>query len=185
MHMLRVQPSGLVSTATASSFSPDGVARQAFVSAMYETRLLRESLGYWDSVRYGADGEMIRRAKMFLGAGFHEIKSIGVLLADRPKSLGKQGYRTNPALHREPSQSWAGSTRDAYRAAHEAWHAATKKEGESIYLPFPLRTRPFLAPQEMVIGIDEVCACLRGTESECEGDHKKKKNRNTSSSLIV
>jgi hypothetical protein len=171
MRMFRVRPSGLVSTAIPSSFSPDGVARQAFVSAMYETRLLRESLGYWDSVRYGADGEMIRRAQMYLGPGFHEIKLIGVLLADRPNTLGKQGYRTNPALHREPSQNWVGSSREAYRAAYDAWHAATQKDSTSVYLPFPLRTRPFLAPQEMFIGIDDVCSCLRGTESECKGDH--------------
>jgi len=138
---------------------------------MFETRLLRERLGYWDSVWYGADGEMIRRARMFLGAGFHEIKTVGVLLADRPNSLGKQGYRINPALHREPSQGWAGSTREAYRAAYNAWHKATQEDDKSVYLPFPLRTRPFLAPQDMAIGIDDVCACLRGTESECEGDH--------------
>ena len=170
VHMLRVQPTGLVSTAIASSFAPDGVARQAFVSAMYEARLLREDLGFWDSVRYGADGEMIRRAQKFLGAGFNEIETIGVFLADRPNSLGKQGYRSDPAVPREPSHGWVGSSREAYRAAYDAWHADTLEEGQALYLPFPLRTRPFSAPPEMVIGVEYVCACLRGTESECEGE---------------
>jgi len=66
---------------------------QAFASAMYEVRLLREDLGFWDSVLYDADNEMMHRARAFLGRnGFVEIPHVGVLLADRPGSLGKQGY---------------------------------------------------------------------------------------------
>ncbi len=168
MYMLRLQPSGLISTSTASSFSPDGAARQAFVSAMYEVKLLREQLGYWDSVRYGADAEMIRRAQNFLGPGFAQIEAIGILLADRPNSLGKQGYRVDPGAPREPSQGWSGSNREAYRIAYDAWHASRQKDGDSLYMPFPLRARTFVAPQQMVIEVDQVCACLRGTENECD-----------------
>lgn len=109
MHMLRVRPSGEIATAMASSFTPDGVARQAFVSAMYETNLLREDLGYWDSVLYGADSEMIRRAQTYLGRGFAELNDIGVLLADRSNSLGKQGYQSDPHVPRQVWQGWAGS----------------------------------------------------------------------------
>jgi hypothetical protein len=162
MHMLRVQPSGLVSTARASSFCPDGIKRQAFASAMYEVELLRTELGYWDTVLYGADSEMIRRAMAFLGQGFSEIEDIGVLLADRSNSLGKQGYRTDPHAPRQVSQGWAGSNREAYRNAYDAWHQnAAVGLHRALYLPFPCRERPFPAPEEMIIETERVCRVAR------------------------
>lgn len=169
MHMLRLQESGAVSTASPSSFSPDGAARQAFVSAMYEAALLREDLGYWDSVLYGGDGELIRRAQKLLGSGFTEIRAVGIFLADRSNSLGKQGYRVSPDRPRDPSNGWAGSSREAYRTAYDAWHQKTEEEDAGFYMDFPLYDRPFPAPAGMGIDTAHVCACLLGTELECVG----------------
>ena len=159
---LRVQPSGMVSTiAPPGPFSPDGVARRAYASAMYEARLLRKDLGYWDSVLYDADFEMMHRARAFLGRkGFFEIAHVGVLLADRPNSLGKQGYERAP-------KDQAATHREAYREAFGTWYLAAQRPNRPLYLGFPLRGRPFPAPDAMVVGLVDVCACLERTPLGC------------------
>lgn len=154
VHHLRVRPNGVVSLFEACPFSPDGVARQAYVSAMFETQFIRDNLGHWDSVRYSGDYEFIERAKTALGPGsFVVIDNIGVLQADRPTSLGKQGYATRPGRT---------SNRMAYDQSFKDWHQAASplKDKRSLFLDFPLYSRPFTAPYGMTVNIKAVCACV-------------------------
>jgi glycosyltransferase involved in cell wall biosynthesis len=172
LRMLRIQQSGFVSTMIANpDFSPDGVARQAYVSAMYEVRTLREKLGYWDSVWYSADGELILRAKKLLGRGFAEIPIVGAFLADRPDSVGKQGY--DPSDSSYSGSPHPGSAREQYREAFSDWHKTAHYAGDAeLFLTFPLYRRPFFASRKMVVDIKAVCSCLRGTQSQCNGEDR-------------
>jgi hypothetical protein len=173
VYSMRVQESGVVSTVAPGPAAPDGVSRQACPSAMYETALLRDHLGHWDSVLYEADNEMMFRARTFLGAGFVEIPHVGVLQADRPRSLGKQGYKAKkqpPSNSSSTSSSSSGepvSNRAQYRQAYSAWHKQAMRPGHALYLGFPLVDRPFPAPEDMVIKLASVCACLEGSQHAC------------------
>ena len=174
MYMLRIDDTGRISTMQASPVSPDGASRKAYVSAMYEVELLRQSLGYWDSVSYSGDGEMLDRARGFLGSGFSMIPAVGVLLADRSESLGKTGYRGKQFINGFPSQDeFQGSTRQVYHDSYKAWHRLQKKQTQDLYMPFPLFSRPYSVPPEMDVDIAKVCAALLDRHSLCKRNGNK------------
>jgi hypothetical protein len=175
-YMLRIKSDGRITTSDLSWFSPDGAAKIAMVSAMFERHLLFEELGHWDGVHYGADAEMIGRAKTLLGDGFVEVPIISMLCRDRATGLGKSGYNS-PATVRttasdgpgslgrtnggsgggiyKVSVSWAESNRARYREAFERWHATVRATGDA-YLPFIHEVRLFQAPDGMAIDIRKV-----------------------------
>jgi glycosyltransferase involved in cell wall biosynthesis len=175
-YMLRIKPDGRIATSVLSWFSPDGAAKIAMVSAMFERHLLLDELGHWDSVHYGADAEMIGRAKTLLGDGFVEVPIISMLCRDRATGLGKSGYNSpatvrttasdgpgslgranggsSGGIHKVPV-SWAESNRARYREAFERWHATVRATGDA-YLPFIHEVRRFHAPDGMAVDIRKV-----------------------------
>ena len=148
-YMLRVQPDGRLSTGRTSWFCPDGATKIAMVSAMYERRLLVEELGYWDSVWYGADAEMIGRAQALLGkAGFAEVRAIVMLCRDAVAGLGKAGYNE---ISGDVSDRWKNSMRYRYRISFTGWHTIMSNSTEVAYVPFNHGSRRFFAPEKMVV----------------------------------
>jgi len=87
-YMLRMRPNGYFEHFTKiGKYSSDGVARIASISCLFERDFLKNKLGYWDSVRYGADSEMIERARTVLGTEFLYISQIGMICLDMESSL--------------------------------------------------------------------------------------------------
>lgn len=164
IHALRIQDSGVISLRDIGEFSPDGAAIKASISPMFENKLLKEILGHWDSVWYGADLELMMRAKRVLGEKFHELDFIGMFCRDSPHSLGKQGYDsandTSPDTTSDTKPNPV-SNRKQYVVNFIQWHEQNVSSLEGSFLDFPLRYRRFPVPEGMAVDIATVCSNLR------------------------
>ena len=152
-YMIRVQTNGHFDTfARVSDFSPDGVTRISSISNLLRRDFLAETLGFWDSVRFGADSEMIARARLFAGNEFRNFRHIGMICLSMPTGL------TN---HREfgiHGASGLSPVRTRYKTSWSEWHKTLKTSGRA-YVGFPLESRPFPAPREMAVSFEDSCAC--------------------------
>jgi hypothetical protein len=143
--MLRVGPTGYFEDFIPASahHSPDGVRRRAFISCLFERQTLDEKLGFWDSVRFGADGEMIKRAEKVLGPAFRDHDHLAMICLNLSTSLTNHtefGLRTATGVS-EP--------RRQYNEAFREWHAHT--DPAQLRLSFPLAERPFGIPQALAV----------------------------------
>ncbi|NOG31624.1 glycosyltransferase [Halomonas sp. TBZ9] len=145
-HMLRMRPSGYFgSIGKVTGFSFDGAARKASISCMFERKFIKEVLGYWDSVRFGADSEMIARAEKLLGNEFKNFKQIGMICLDLETSLTNHpdhGIRSN--------NGGLSNSRKTYRDSWVCWHKNSLNI-DNAYLDFPLKKRRYTAEAEMQV----------------------------------
>lgn len=148
-YMIRIQPSGFFGhIGKVTGFSFDGVARKASISCMFERSVLKDKLGYWDSVRFGADSEMIARAKKVLGDEFVEFETIGMICLDLETSL------TNHSEHGVDKVNGISPIRKNYRDDWVRWHNECLNK-DTAYLDFPLKKRRYAAGLEMQVTYDE------------------------------
>jgi hypothetical protein len=90
---------------------------------------LIDTIGYYDSVRIGADTEFVRRIKKKFGGNkifiineiFYYAKQRANSLTTSPNTCIKSVVRTN------------------YEKSYAKWHISTK----NLYIDFPLLQRPF------------------------------------------
>ena len=69
--MVRVDIDGRVAQFTKQGkTSSDGVSRLASIACMFEMDFFKKYFGHWDVVRFGADSELIERARTILGDRF-------------------------------------------------------------------------------------------------------------------
>jgi len=122
--------------------SHDGALRLAHVTCMIDAQFMRRYVGYWDCVRFGADGEMLERLERLVGEDLLRLRFLSVLSLDTPGSL------TNDALHGISRTVGLSPTRRAYRDAWRQWHATLT---DRAYIDFPQTDRPFAAPDECVV----------------------------------
>lgn len=150
-HMVRVKLDGYFGhIGKISGFSFDGAARKASISCMFEKSFITKTLGYWDSVRFGADSEMIARAETLLGDEFCNFKQIGMICLDLDTSL------TNHPDHGIRSNNGGLSiSRKTYRESWIKWHEQQLSES-SAFLSFPLIERRYQAHSDMQVSIDDV-----------------------------
>ena len=149
-YMVRMHTDGTFSRiGKIGSFCFDGVARVASISCLFEANVLRERLGYWDSVRFGADSEMIARAQTVLGDGFRELRQVGMICLDLEMSL------TNHAEHGVDRTKGISPVRVAYRGSWREWHA-TNLPGSLAYLGFPQTERRYDAADSMIVDLEAV-----------------------------
>jgi hypothetical protein len=143
-HMIRLRPDGHFDTfAPISTFTPDGVTRVSSISTLFDRGLLVDQLGAWDSVRFGADSELIGRARCVLGAGFVHYDRIGMLCLSTETGL------TNHPEHGVRTATGLSQVRTRYKAAWTAWH---EKLPRSAVRLDPVQTaRAFAAPPEMIV----------------------------------
>lgn len=135
-HMIRMQPNGFFDTiVNANPFSPDGVTRIASVSALYDAGFLRRKLGYWDTVRVGADSEMIGRAERVMGTELRKLPQVGMICLSTERGLTRDpvlGIRPNGRL---------SDIRAAYKDSWTVFHESLPPD--ELYLPFPQKTRRY------------------------------------------
>jgi hypothetical protein len=134
-------------------YTEDGATRTAFVSCLVEKSVLQDRVGFWDSVRFGADGEFIGRLTRVLGDRLAWLNHVGMICLDTPTSL------TNDPQHGVSTRKGLSASRRAYRDAFEQWHE--RLTAESVYLGFPLVERPFAAPPASEVDLETVREVVR------------------------
>ncbi len=154
-YMVRVTPEGkCTQIRPVSELSFDGVARVCFISCLFRAETLRRELGFWDSVRFAADSEMIDRAALVLGERFATFRQIGMISLDIPTSLTNHpefGART----------TGLSPVRRDYARCYADWHERALRP-ETAFLSFPQSERRFAAPQEMVVPPNVIACNLVG-----------------------
>lgn len=149
-YMIRIQPTGRFSHIGAiSSFSMDGVKRKSSISCLFHRATMMEQLGYWDSVRFGADSEMVARAKLLLGDAYVDLPMISMVCLDLESSL------TNHTEFGVSKTTGISPIRANFRDAWDNWHKSTVA-GTGLYMPFPLAERRYAAPAEMIVPLADV-----------------------------
>lgn len=141
--MIRLDDSGLFGFTRVSRLSDDGALRLAHVTCMLDAEFMRRYVGYWDSVRFGADGEMFERLRHILGDEFRYLRQLSLFSLDTPGSL------TNDAVHGISKRTGPSPVRRAYRDSWRRWHASLTPDG--AFVQFPPIDRPFFAPDESVV----------------------------------
>jgi len=129
--------------AKVGAYSYDGIARRATISLLIDRELLLEQLGFWDSVRFGADSELFARARALLGPRLREVRKVLMLC------LNAEGSLTNNRDHGITISAGVSPVRKAYREAWAAWQAAAPAAEQR--LPFPHLDRRFPAPEAMLV----------------------------------
>ena len=110
---------------------------------MVEAEFMRRYVGHWDSVRFGADGEMLERLERILGQDMLRLRQLSALSLDSPGSL------TSDPVHGISKTAGLSPVRRAYRDAWREWHATLTSN--SAYVDFPQSDRPFAAPDQCVV----------------------------------
>jgi glycosyltransferase involved in cell wall biosynthesis len=134
---------GFCGFTTVGRQSHDGALRLAHVTCMIEAEFMKGYVGHWDSVRFGADGEMLERLERLLGDDLLRLRHLSVFSLDAPRSL------TNHAVYGISKAAGLSPTRRAYRDAWRQWHATVTSD--SAYIEFPQLRRPFAAPDACVV----------------------------------
>lgn len=110
----------------------------AHVSAMFPVSIIKERLGYWDTVRKAADTEFILRYQLLVND--KEVLEV----TQAPLTLSLVGS-TNLSMD-DFRMGYRSPDRVAYRAAYEHWHRQIRHGHHSGYLDFPPGRRAFPAP---------------------------------------
>jgi hypothetical protein len=147
--LLRLDDSGAFTGFTrVGAISHDGALRLAHISCMFEASFMKEHVGYWDSVRFGADGEMLERLERILGDRLLKARQLSML------SLESLGSLTSDPLHGISKMSGASASRRAYRDEWRRWHAGLN--AGNTRLPFPQDARRIEAPHVCVVPSDSI-----------------------------
>ncbi|RVV97628.1 glycosyltransferase family 2 protein [Mesobaculum littorinae] len=154
-HMIRMRPDGFFDTiVNANPFSPDGVTRISSVSALFQAEFLRNRLGYWDTVRVGADSEMISRAQHVTGKETRKLRKIGMICLSTDRGLTR-----DPILGVRPS-GHLSDIRAAYKASWTAVH--DRLPPDRLFLPFPQETRRYRGDFTFDVPYEDVVAASSG-----------------------
>lgn len=108
-------------------------------SIMFRREPVIERVGYWDSVRFGADTEFWHRLRAAFGDG---------ALNELPEMLALARVRSD-SLTRSRGSEYTGAkvgARKAYFHGYSIWH---ERNRENLQIPFPLTQRPFGVPLRM------------------------------------
>ena len=143
-YMVRITPNGKFDQlGEVGGFSIDGVARKASISCMFDRKELTEKLGYWDSVRFGADSELISRAEKVFGQKFRVLSQLSMICLNLESGL------TNNPVTGVRVAGGLSPVRKSYRDAWSSWQAETPVE--NLRISFPLERRVFWADDSMVV----------------------------------
>ena len=119
-----------------------GAVRLACISLLAK-RCVFEKIGHFDSMRVGADTEFIERIKAAYGDD--------AVLHDKIPSMFMLNHSSSLTGGGRFQISWRSITgaRLEHHSAFKAWHKKIRFRGNSPYVEFPLRVRPYTIPEEM------------------------------------
>lgn len=108
-------------------------------SIMFRRKPVMEKIGFWDSVRFAADGEFKRRLiKVFGKAAYADLET-------GPLSLPRQAVASLTSSSAFGYSGFFMGVRKEYVESLEYFH----KQADSLYYPYPQETRPFPVPEPM------------------------------------
>ncbi|WP_136646657.1 glycosyltransferase [Tabrizicola sp. YIM 78059] len=146
--MLRMQFSGEIDRLTPiGAYSIDGASRDAPISCLFKRDFLRDVLGGWDSVRFGADSEIIERSKIILGDEFKRVPVLGMLCM-----ISAEGLTSQPE-HFIDSRTGPSENPRIYAQSYRKWHEGYKSkpaEFPRLDLLRAVGERFFPAPQSFL-----------------------------------
>lgn len=147
-YMIRMQADGKFAfIGKVGGFSFDGVTRKSSISCMMERKFLIDELGAWDCVRFGADSELMARAKKILGTSYRELEQVGMICLDSEAGL------TNHPEYGVDRVTGPSEVRLQYSGVWKKWQSETS--GAALRLEFPPSRRLFAVPEVMsVAGAD-------------------------------
>lgn len=118
-------------------------------SLMFWRKKVVSTVGYWDTVRFGADGEFKARLENQFG------KESILKLDDTPLSLVRShsGSLTNHTHTGYRGHKFGA--RHEHEEAFRAWYGKLSKEGRPPFIDYPLMERPFPLPKICVGHNDE------------------------------
>ncbi len=153
-YMLRMSESGnFLHFSKVGKTSPDGALRLASISCFFRREFLKDVLGHWDCVRFGADSEMIERCRTILGdEEFGTARLMSMICLDAENSL------TNHPVHGISKQTGISPTRKYYRDQWTAWHEGLSSK--DAYMAFPEVERKFAVPAEAEVPLDTMARLL-------------------------
>ena len=155
--MLRMTEDGqIVRFSPIGEISDDGALRKCFVSMFFEANFFRQKLVAWDSVRVGADSELMARAEILANGKIVHDRNLLMICLDHPTSLTRD---PDTGIHANAGLSPA---RLAYQTSWKAWHKAGR---QSLKIRFPVITRSFEAPREIWVKTSEVKQLFKGFET--------------------
>lgn len=155
--MLRMRTDGhFVRFTSAREGGVDGILRLAFVSALFERKAFDAHLQNWDSVRFGADSELVRRAQLAFKNRMGANPAISMICLDHDHSL------TNDPQTGISEKNGLSEARKFYASEFKSWHAATSSD---LTLEFPLHERPFKAPEAALVPIENILTAISGSET--------------------
>lgn len=136
-YYLRINEKGkFVSFRITGKFSYDGALHKCLASMMIEKKFFDEVLGYWDSVRFGADSELYYRILAI------DEKLIVEDIVPLYLALDRENSLTN-----SEETKIGGELRSQYAKAFLDFHKNSTVE--QLYYTFPQTKRPFVVPKEM------------------------------------
>lgn len=151
-HMLRMAPDGKIKpTLPRPNLTWDGVAKLCSISMMCETSTFRALFGAWDSVRFGADSEMIERMKRVLGQKFVRDRQVLLICQDREGSLTNNGTTG--------IRGGLSPVRRSYMESFKDWQKTASLQ--EMRLSFPHHPRRFDAPEMMVVPAKDIIRNIR------------------------
>lgn len=119
----------------------DGILSTSFISCIIDRKFMKEKLGYWDSVKFGADSEIMNRIKSLDECVYIEENIFTMFCLETKTSL------TNHPEYGISKVTGMSDIRKKYFESFRNW----QKETTNYYIEFPLLKRPFGAPVEMQV----------------------------------
>ncbi|RLK03556.1 glycosyltransferase family 2 protein [Ruegeria conchae] len=142
-HMVRLDETGRPNyLSRIANHSFDGILRRAMISLMLRREVF-SLVGYWDSVRFGADMEFLARVERAFPNSVVEDRACTMLC------LNEKGSLTNNPASGISNRDGPSQIRVEYRDSWKKWHQ--EHRNEILYRSFSNLTREFEAPEGMVI----------------------------------
>ena len=119
--------------------SLDGALRLCFPSPLFDRAYFDQKLGAWDSVRVGADAEILQRIRRFDPSALQILDTPVMLQLDLQDSLTRHEETHNDERGEAPARA-------AYRRAWSDWHNG---QTEMPKLQFPQTQQAFAVPDTL------------------------------------
>lgn len=116
--------------------------RLALISLLFRKELL-DKIGYFDSVRYGADDEFVERIKKFLPKSLHHVPKPLYIASIRNESISNK-----ETVELNKKKNYLSENRKIYSENFTKYHQKLLKENKNCYVPFPLLKRKWAMAHE-------------------------------------
>ncbi|WP_169336761.1 glycosyltransferase family 2 protein [Woodsholea maritima] len=158
IRMLRVRPSGEISNIRqVSQEHAGGVLQRASISAMFDAAAFKKCLGFWDSVRFSADSELLARAHILFPDRIKVQDKFGMLCLDLEDSLQNNPVYGISEIH------GISAPRRSYREAFKKWHEKyILHDPKKAYVSFPFTNKRFSIPKEAEVPADDIILNVNG-----------------------